>query len=49
MVNVKTVKWIGLVGAALSSVSLVMSGHVNEAIGIMMAALSSAGVVTPNA
>lgn len=48
MLKANTLRWIGLIGAALSAVALVMNGHINEGIGVMAAALSSAGVIPNN-
>lgn len=49
MFKANTVRWVGLIGAALSAIALVMNGNLNEGIGVMAAALSSAGVISNNA
>lgn len=49
MLKANTVRWVGLIGAALSAIALAMNGQINEGVGVMAAALSSAGVISSNA
>lgn len=44
--KVKHVKWLGLIGALLAGVSQVVSGDVVAGVGVVSAALSSAGVLS---
>lgn len=45
MFNSKSLRWIGLIGAICSAVPLIANGQINEAVAIVFAAFSSAGVV----
>lgn len=45
MSKVSAVKLLGLLGATCSAIALAIGGSYNEAIGIMAAALSSAGLI----
>lgn len=43
--NITIVKWLGLIGAALTGSAQILSGDVLTGVGVISAALSSAGVL----
>lgn len=45
--RVRNIKWLGIIAAVASAVAAAAAGDVATAIGIVGAALSSAGILTP--